>query len=87
MASQPLDEDPYVGTPDLLVEILSNHNPEHDLVTKKNLYDKFGVKEYWIIDPITKECIVYQLIEKHFILAGKNVSKFFSPLFNHSFTI
>lgn len=39
------------GTPDLIIEIQSPGNAKHDLVTKKMLYEKFGVKEYWVIDP------------------------------------
>ncbi|MBI1814502.1 MAG: Uma2 family endonuclease [Deltaproteobacteria bacterium] len=38
------------GAPDLLVEILSQDR-EHDLVTKRRLYARYGVTEYWIIDP------------------------------------
>jgi len=38
------------GSPDLIIEILSPSNKKRDLVTKKSLYEKFSVKEYWIID-------------------------------------
>jgi Uma2 family endonuclease len=34
-----------------LVEVLSPSNRDHDLLTKKALYDRAGVKEYWIVDP------------------------------------
>jgi Uma2 family endonuclease len=74
-----------VGTPDLVVEFLSPGNNKHDLVTKKDLYEKFGVKEYWIIDPASKETIVYQQTEGNFAIAGKATATLFSPLFNHSF--
>jgi Uma2 family endonuclease len=40
------------GVPDLLVEILSPSNGKHDLFRKKTLYERFGVNEYWIIDPV-----------------------------------
>lgn len=49
------------GVPDLLIELLSPGNKSHDTVRKKNLYEKFGVKEFWIIDPETKESIGYAL--------------------------
>lgn len=37
--------------PDLIVEILSPHNRPLDLVTKRGDYDRFGVAEYWVVDP------------------------------------
>lgn len=51
----------YVGVPTLIVEILSPSNQSHDLVTKFNLYMKYGVKEYWIINPMKQAIIVYTL--------------------------
>jgi Uma2 family endonuclease len=42
------------GVPDMLIEILSLSNKQHDQVLKKDLYQRFGVKEYWIIDPDTR---------------------------------
>ncbi len=38
------------GVPDLMVEILSI-NRDHDLIYKKDLYETYGVLEYWIVDP------------------------------------
>lgn len=49
------------GAADLHIEILSPSNRKHDRVTKKNLYEKAGVKEYWIIDPDTKDAWGYML--------------------------
>ena len=59
------------GIPDLLIEILSPGNKEYDLVKKKDLYESFGVKEYWIVDPLTKLCIVYDLTAGKYILKGE----------------
>jgi Uma2 family endonuclease len=39
------------GIPDLVVEILSPATKDNDLNLKKELYQKSGVKEYWIVDP------------------------------------
>ena len=59
-----LKEDGYAhGAPDLIIEILSN-NETRDRTLKKSLYEKAGVKEYFIVDPKTK------LIEA-FVLKGK----------------
>lgn len=39
------------GTPDLIVEILSPSSEKNDCVLKKELYERLGVPEYWIVDP------------------------------------
>lgn len=38
------------GAPDFVLEILSKNNRYNDLIYKMNLYQKFGVREYWIVD-------------------------------------
>ena len=48
------------GSPDLVVEILSTSTKKRDLTIKKDTYEKYGVKEYWIIDAFMK--IIYAYI-------------------------
>ena len=50
-----IKEDAIHGVPDILLEVLSPGNAHHDLVRKKELFEKFGVREYWVIDPDTKD--------------------------------
>lgn len=54
-------ESKYVGVPSLIVEILSPSNQSHDLITKLNLYMKYGVQEYWIINPMLESVTIYTL--------------------------
>jgi Uma2 family endonuclease len=54
-------ESKYIGIPSLIVEILSPSNQSHDLITKLNLYMKYGVKEYWIVNPMLESITVYVL--------------------------
>lgn len=79
------DEDVIHGVPDLLIEVLSPGNPEHDTVTKKNLYERFGVKEYWIVDPATKSTAGYQLEKGVYRKLNSEPGKIDSALLGQSF--
>jgi Uma2 family endonuclease len=51
------------GAPDLAIEILSPgaENARRDRVAKRYLYAKFGVKEYWVVDPLVRQIEIYRL--------------------------
>jgi len=59
-----LGENKYVGPPELIIEILSPSNQAHDLVKKLNLYMQYGVKEYWIVNPLLNTVQIYGLNEE-----------------------
>ena len=58
------------GAPDLVVEVLSRSTAWYDRGHKKDIYEKHGVKEYWIIDPIRLSVEQYVLEGGRFILHG-----------------
>ena len=49
--SEILTEANVQGPPDLVVEVLSPSGRRQDEVLKRDLYDRGGVSEYWIVDP------------------------------------
>jgi len=49
------------GAPDLIIEILSPSNAYYDLRQKKDIYQKYGVKEYIVVDPIALNIDLYFL--------------------------
>ncbi len=63
------------GAPDLVIEILSEATAYRDLVKKKRLYAKHGVKEYWIVDPEEKTVEIYSLKEDVFVITQSFTEK------------
>ncbi len=58
------------GAPDLTVEILSPGTVLRDKRDKFRLYEKFGVREYWIVDPDERFLEIWQLREGRFTHVG-----------------
>jgi Uma2 family endonuclease len=81
-----LKDDGYIyGVPDMLLEILSPDNKSHDLILKKSLYERFGVKEYWIIDPETRLSLGFAFQNNQFKLIAEDIGMIKSALLNASF--
>lgn len=54
------------GAPDLIVEVLSPGTIRRDRKTKFRLYQKYGVREYWIVDLAEKLVEIWQGVEGRF---------------------
>jgi Uma2 family endonuclease len=56
-----LDDRGCIGAPDLVVEILSPSTSKKDMQDKLFLYQRVGVREYWLVHPSDKTILVFQL--------------------------
>jgi Uma2 family endonuclease len=58
------------GAPDLIVEVVSPSNRAHDVLTKRALYERGGVREYWLVDPTSRTIEILTLEDGRFQSAG-----------------
>lgn len=56
-----IKRDGIYGAPDLVVEVLSRSTAKRDRNEKKTVYEKYGVKEYWLVNYIDQTVEVYLL--------------------------
>ena len=56
------------GAPDLVVEVLSPSTAKYDRTYKKDVYEKSGVPEYWLVNPTDRSIEVYLLENGRYIL-------------------
>ena len=70
------------GAPDVLIEVLSPSNRGHDLLTKRSLYARAGVREYWIVDPTARTLEILSLDGDafHLAVAASGEERPISPL-------
>ena len=59
-----LDRLGCIGSPDMIVEITSKSTVQKDVTKKYDLYEKHGVKEYWIVRPEEQTVTVFVLNKK-----------------------
>lgn len=57
-----IEDDGVHGGPDFVAEVLSDSTANKDFSVKKDLYERSGVKEYWLIQP--DNCTVFQYLRE-----------------------
>ena len=72
------------GSPDLVIEVLSS-DKKYDLETKKEIYEQFGVKEYFVVDPFTKEVFAFYFDGKKYVLQTSKIGNLKSKLLKKTF--
>ncbi|MGH8526444.1 MAG: Uma2 family endonuclease [Gammaproteobacteria bacterium] len=77
-----IGRDAIEGAPDLVVEILSPGTKARDRGYKKSLYARFGVAEYWIVDPKAQAIEVHAIGTDGYEMKGRyrKGDRFSSPL-------
>lgn len=59
-------QDSFIEQPDLVMEVVSPGNADHDLVTKRREYAQAGITEYWIVDPRPETITILRLEQGHY---------------------
>jgi Uma2 family endonuclease len=57
------------GAPNIVVEVLSDSTRRRDEIVKRKLYERFGVDEYWIVDPTIESVKIYRRNSELFVRA------------------
>ena len=80
-----IQENGLHGAPDLVIEILSPSNASYDKKGKKDIYEKAGVKEYFMVDPYTKNVSHFLLVQDEYHELENTTGEFVSVILNTSF--
>ena len=62
----------FNAAPDLVIEIVSPGSTNHsrDFKLKRNVYGKFGVPEYWVVDGWSRSIVIFRLEENTLVKAA-----------------
>ncbi len=63
-----IEQHGLVGAPDMVIEIISPTSIKRDRHDKFALYEKFGVKEYWLVDPANRSVEIFNLKDEQYEL-------------------
>jgi Uma2 family endonuclease len=83
---QGLDSLEAIGTPDLVLEVVSEHSIQKDTVVLRELYAAAGIAEYWLVNPLSDELSfeILRLTARGYAAARKNGGWVKSAVFGKS---
>ena len=58
-----VDDKGAKGAPDWIIEVLSPATASHDQIVKHALYERAGVREYWLVHPTDRVLTIYRLLD------------------------
>jgi Uma2 family endonuclease len=67
---------PSSAVPLVVVEVLSPSNRSHDLMLKRDLYERLGVPAYWIVDPSGPSMLALRLVAGQYAVEYEGSSLF-----------
>lgn len=76
-----LTEKNILGAPDLVIEVLSPTTASVDRGRKRDLYERHGVREYWIVDPDSRTVQIHEFVERRRVRSYRDIDSFASDLF------
>lgn len=59
------------GPPDFVIEIISQTSRKTDETIKRKLYERYGVQEYWIVDPELETVDIHRLTDRRYARAAE----------------
>lgn len=76
----------FHGVPDMVIEILSPGTENYDLGEKKAVYEQYGVKEYFAVNPVTKNVQHFKLVDNKLMELPAKKGIIHSQLLENNFT-
>jgi Uma2 family endonuclease len=73
------DGDRVTVAPDVVVEVISPDSGNYDRKTKRGDYERYGVAEYWMVDPDKEEFVFHQLKDGAFVEINGAGAEYVSP--------
>jgi Uma2 family endonuclease len=78
-----------IGTPEMVLEVVSKHSIQKDTVVLRELYAVAGISEYWLVNPLAEELSfdILRLTTRGYVTTRKANGWIKSVVFGKSFKL